>query len=440
MPVVHYTRGPVFDPERYSFVYIDGQIYDSNASSYSYIANWTPRHDAPFNGALVNEDTGARYDHKFYFWELSYLIDFSDNKGSVFLQGHVFDDILRGGAGADTLLGLAGNDVLEGGRGQNRLDGGGGNDILRSASGADTLMGGEGNDRLVLHRAGAAVDGGAGNDKLFLHGADELSFTDETFKSIETVYVGPGSSLDLSDVTQGVAIVLSTTASLPRNIVATQGADHITGGNGLASIQGQDGDDVITVTGGTAFITGDGGNDTILLGYGGRSASGGTGNDRITGGALTNDIHGDEGDDWLSLGAGYGSIGGGEGDDVIIGSSRYPSHLSGDAGNDRIVARSGDAKIYGGEGSDKLFGGAGQDIFDFAANFGRDEIYKFDLAHDFLDVSALASDIHGLTLTSVHGGADTQITVAGDPDPTHKIILHDVTTAGLIDAGHFLFA
>ncbi|CAA2138480.1 Bifunctional hemolysin/adenylate cyclase (plasmid) [Methylobacterium bullatum] len=439
MPVVHYSPGSVFNPDHYSFVYIYEPIYDSNKSSYTYIANWTPVKNDAFNGSFTNNHTGMRYDHKFYVWELSYLIDFSDNKGSVFLQGHVFDDILRGGSGADTLLGLDGNDVLEGGRGQNRLDGGGGNDTLRSTGEADTLLGGNGNDRLVLHRAGAAVDGGAGNDTLFLQGADAFSFTDDTFRSIEAVHVGSGSSLDLSDVTQGVAIVLSTTASAPRTLVATQGADHVTGGSGLSTIRGQDGDDVIELAGGMASVFGDGGDDMIRLGSGGRYASGGAGNDHITGGAQSNFLQGDAGDDWLSLGTGYGSISGGAGNDVIIGSSRYPSDLSGEAGNDRIVARSGDAEIRGGNGSDKLFGGGGRDTFTFAGDFGRDEIFKFAVAQDYLDVSALASKIEDLTLTSVHRGADTQITVVGDPDPTHKIILHDVTKAELIDAGHFLF-
>jgi Ca2+-binding RTX toxin-like protein len=68
----------------------------------------------------------------------------SDTKGS--LDGTFLDEILIGGAKADTINGGAGNDVLIGGAGVDKLNGGDGNDILAGGSGNDTLTGGLGAD------------------------------------------------------------------------------------------------------------------------------------------------------------------------------------------------------------------------------------------------------------------------------------------------------
>ena len=56
--------------------------------------------------------------------------------------------ILRGGAGADTLISGKGWDVLNGGEDYDFIFGGGGNDRLRGGNWADYLNGGSGNDML----------------------------------------------------------------------------------------------------------------------------------------------------------------------------------------------------------------------------------------------------------------------------------------------------
>ncbi|WP_058754293.1 M10 family metallopeptidase C-terminal domain-containing protein [Sphingomonas endophytica] len=67
-------------------------------------------------------------------------------------------EALEGGSGNDTLIGWNGNDWLSGGAGDDLLDGGAGNDTLLGGAGSDKLNGGAGNDLL---------DGGAGNDMLY---------------------------------------------------------------------------------------------------------------------------------------------------------------------------------------------------------------------------------------------------------------------------------
>jgi Ca2+-binding RTX toxin-like protein len=68
----------------------------------------------------------------------------SDVNGSI--DGTFLDEILIGGAKADTINGGAGNDILIGGAGNDKLNGGDGNDILVGGSGNDTLSGGLGAD------------------------------------------------------------------------------------------------------------------------------------------------------------------------------------------------------------------------------------------------------------------------------------------------------
>jgi Ca2+-binding RTX toxin-like protein len=84
------------------------------------------------------------------------------------------NNILQGGAGADTLTGGDGVDGLRGGDDDDILFGGGGTDTLRGEDGDDRLDGGTGNDQLY---GGAGTDtfafaAGSGRDKI-------LDFTSE---------------------------------------------------------------------------------------------------------------------------------------------------------------------------------------------------------------------------------------------------------------------
>jgi len=80
------------------------------------------------------------------------------NAGNDSLVGGNGADAISGGAGADKIYGNAGNDNLAGGDGNDALAGGVGNDKLSGNAGNDNLHGGAGNDTLT---------GGKGNDKLW---------------------------------------------------------------------------------------------------------------------------------------------------------------------------------------------------------------------------------------------------------------------------------
>ncbi|MBF2094691.1 MAG: M10 family metallopeptidase C-terminal domain-containing protein, partial [Synechococcales cyanobacterium K44_A2020_017] len=85
------------------------------------------------------------------------------------LVGDDQDNVLRGGAARDTLIGRGGDDRLVGGACNDRLIGGSGDDILDGGGGNDVLIGGPGNDTLI---------GGTGKNTFIfedvLHGVDVI--------------------------------------------------------------------------------------------------------------------------------------------------------------------------------------------------------------------------------------------------------------------------
>ncbi|MEZ5926738.1 MAG: tandem-95 repeat protein [Hyphomicrobiaceae bacterium] len=85
---------------------------------------------------------------------------------SLHVTGGVNNDLITGGAGADTLTGGLGNDIIAGGGGIDSIDGGDDNDVLTGGAGGDTLTGGDGDD---------IINGGTGNDHIFAGlGADKV--------------------------------------------------------------------------------------------------------------------------------------------------------------------------------------------------------------------------------------------------------------------------
>lgn len=95
--------------------------------------------------------------------------------GDDTLRGFAGNDLLLGGAGCDQLTGeagrdrldgQAGNDAIFGNRGEDTLFGRGGTDLLNGGRGHDMLDGGTGDDRLLGRRGDDRLDGGLGRDVL----------------------------------------------------------------------------------------------------------------------------------------------------------------------------------------------------------------------------------------------------------------------------------
>jgi hypothetical protein len=74
------------------------------------------------------------------------------------------NEVLRGGAGPDNLIGSTGNDGLFGGFGADTLVGGGGDDVISGEEGNDQLSGEEGDDAISGAAGADRIDGGLGAD------------------------------------------------------------------------------------------------------------------------------------------------------------------------------------------------------------------------------------------------------------------------------------
>ena len=78
--------------------------------------------------------------------------------------GYGGDDVIEGGAADDCVSGNAGNDRIEMGAGNDVGDAGTGNDQIGAGAGNDIVYGGAGNDRLQAGAGNDSVDAGDGDD------------------------------------------------------------------------------------------------------------------------------------------------------------------------------------------------------------------------------------------------------------------------------------
>jgi Ca2+-binding RTX toxin-like protein len=134
--------------------------------------------------------------------------------------------------------------------------------------------------------------------------------------------------------------------------------------------------------------------------------TGGDGNDTLTGADAADTLIGGNGDDSLLGGADNDTLIGGNGNDILLGGDDHDSLLGeagndtllGEAGNDTLLGGGGNDSLDGGTGTDTLIGGDGDDTLTGGANVDRfvynnssegvDTITDFNIAQDFIDVSA----------------------------------------------------
>ncbi|MDO9527471.1 MAG: calcium-binding protein, partial [Gemmobacter sp.] len=297
-------------------------------------------------------------------------------------------DVLRGGAGADSMDGEDGLDTLDyrgsaagvsvnlgtgqvsggdaegdtilnfeqvfGSSHDDTLIGSAGNDVLRGGEGADILDGGEGVDRLDYRGSAAAVSVDLGTGAVSGGDAD-------------------------GDTISGFEQVLGTSHD-----------DMLTGDGGNNALFGGDGADT---------LIGGGGNDVLRGGAGADSLDGGAGIDTL-------DYRGSAAGVSVNLETGVVSGGDADGDTIsgferIFGSSRADI-LTGDAGANWL---------FGDLGADTLTGGGGSDTFIFNSALGGaniDTITDFAIQDDRIGLhSAIFAELDSGILAATAFVANT---------------------------------
>lgn len=232
--------------------------------------------------------------------------------------GNGLDNVISGGAGADSIDGMAGNDTIYGG------------------GGADTLGGGLGIDLLVGNGAGAT----------FTYNVDATWATGFTVVNAgDPSNPGPGTSFSLAgygrsyDVFQGSGTGNTLVLGDGRNAFFLE--DGLSPGvqaarlAGVQTIQGGSGGQIIDLTSsaqayGDVTIVGGSGDDILL---------GSSGSDVIIGGGGVDYIWGGTGNDTLT-GGGSDSVYGGAGDDTLVLDTTGPlgaTLLDGGAGQNTVL-------------------------------------------------------------------------------------------------------
>ena len=101
----------------------------------------------------------------------------------------IYDQLINGTSGNNTLLGGDGADRLSGGAGNDSLSGGAGNDLLLAGTGTDTMTGGAGADTFTFV-VGDATNNGA-----------------NVTKTITDFSIAQGDKIDLSNLLSGTGSV-----------------------------------------------------------------------------------------------------------------------------------------------------------------------------------------------------------------------------------------
>jgi Ca2+-binding RTX toxin-like protein len=324
--------------------------------------------------------------------------------GDNFILGTNRPDVINGGLGNDRLVGLAGDDDIDGGAGADALFGDDGNDRIRGGASTDYILGGSGND--MVYGEGEAdflageggddyLDGGAGNDALYGgEGTDLVVAGDGDDYAMagagnDAVHGGNGNDTLLGesgdDYIDGGADDDQIHGEAGNDTLeGRSGNDRIHGQDGSDRLAGHEGDDYLDGGNDGDVLFGDAGNDTILAG---------AGNDYVDGGPGNDDLHGHDGDDFITAVDGDDYVNGGDGNDALYGGSGLDTliggggsdYIMGGVGNDRlhgedeedtVLGEDGDDYIDGGNGNDVLHGEAGNDTI--LGGLGNDRLHGQD--------------------------------------------------------------
>ena len=346
--------------------------------------------------------------------------------GSGTLQGTAFDDVITGGSGHDTLLGLGGNDRLIGGTGT-----------------ADEMFGGTGDDTYVVSNSGDTIveNAGEGIDTVetALGAFNQRANVEHLTYTGTGAFIGSGNGLD-NIIRGGVGA---------DTLIGNGGNDTLYGGAGAANtLIGGTGDDTYVVSNaGDSYIEyADEGTDEVLtdvaaltlrahvenLTYTGASNFAGAGN------ALGNAITGGDGNDTLNGAGGADVLTGGLGDDTYLvddlndqtveldgeGTDTVRTSVSGwtlgdhlenlvwiGTGGGTLNGNGLDNEITGDSGADSLDGGAGADIL--RGGLGNDTYYLDNANDQVIDTGGTDTVITGLDFSIWSSGVENVRAAAG---------------------------
>ncbi|NHR08834.1 hypothetical protein HA052_26965, partial [Chromobacterium haemolyticum] len=282
------------------------------------------------------------------------------------LEGSPQDDVLKGGAGNDTLNGYDGNDLLQGGAGDDVLNGYAGNDTLEGGAGDDLLNAGSGNNVLA---------GGEGNDTL-IGGADKDIYLFNLGDGFDTITDNAQDKRDAADSDPAYRDELRFGPGIrPEDIQLEHVGDDLL-------LSHRNGDDAVTIKGWFAdksfwierIVFADGGEwgisdlaQRVIVQTGSERKeilNGWLGKDHLIGLGGNDVLNGRGGDDLLDGGAGNDKLFGEDGNDTLLGGD----------GDDTLDGGSGNNVLHGGRGNDLLIGGAGADVYQFNLGDGVDVI------------------------------------------------------------------
>jgi len=357
----------------------------------------------------------------------------SINLGSGFANGaHATGDVLTN---IENLFGSAFGDVLTGTTGNNVINGFSGNDTINGGSGDDSMEGGQGNDFFISGLGADTINGGAG-------AGDTASYAGSN--AAVTIGINAGA------VNSGGHAAGDVISTITENLIGSSFGDNITGNTLANNLSGLNGNDTIIASNGNDTVSGGGGDDLLNGGRGADVINGGSGTDtasytntdnvvivNLAAGTTIGSGHG-AGDTLISI----ENVIGGQFDDTITGNSGNndlngflgDDQLNGAGGDDNLLGSTGDDTLNGGTGNDVMTGSGGTDTFEFdTAAFGKDTIIGFANGLELLDFSA--SGLAFSDLNIITGAFDTVVELIADTN--NNITLVGVT--GTIDSSDFLF-
>ncbi|WP_051439971.1 calcium-binding protein [Methylobacterium sp. 10] len=314
-----------------------------------------------------------------------YFFDFSDRSGRVTIQGGDFADVITGGAGVNTLSGGAGNDTLNGGAANDYLEGGEDADVIFGNGGFDTVS-------YAGSSAGVTVNLDTG--------------------------INSGGDAE-GDTLTGISRIIG---SAHEDVLTGDGAANtLIGGSVYDSLFGGGGNDRLVVSGTPTIVDGGTGTDIMI----------------VTGPSLFTDQTFENIDKVYVRNNGSADFSLVTSAQAIVSQSTAgnAATIIGSQAGDRIYGGGGADILVGGAGKDKMFAGSGSDEFtylgDLPGGFGRDNIYRFDAAHDRFNLEGIVDSFAEVNIRSINKNQDTEITFATSTNPADKIILHDVLSTAL---------